>query len=118
MERVIEIFNEGYNCAETMIKVINEENNLDIPVSIGSPFGSGMGVGSVCGAITGALMALGAVKGRENPDVLNGSKKSTRDIMKAIQEKYGTYDCLTLKRNGVSCHEIIEETHRLLQKYT
>ncbi|WP_053957727.1 C-GCAxxG-C-C family (seleno)protein [Inediibacterium massiliense] len=107
---------EGYNCAESIVKALNEEKGTDIPVSIASPFGSGMTVGSTCGAITGAIIAVGSLKGRKEAKDKNESRKYTKEIMNKIKEKYGTFDCLELKKKGVSCNEIIEYTYNILKE--
>lgn len=117
MSRVLEVHKEGYNCAESIVKAINEEKNLNIPVSVASPFGAGMTVGSTCGAITGALMVLGAVKGRETSKEQNASRLITKEIMNKISEKYGTFECRELKKKGVSCNEIIEYAYEVIEKY-
>ncbi|APM38011.1 C-GCAxxG-C-C family (seleno)protein [Clostridium kluyveri] len=117
MKKAVDFYEEGYNCAESIIKVVNEEKNLNIPVSIASPFGRGMTVGSSCGAITGALMALGAIKGRKEAVEPNQSRDYTKKIMGKIKEKYGTFQCAELKKKGVSCAEIIEYTHGVLKEY-
>lgn len=117
MKKAVDFYEEGYNCAESIIKVVNEEKNLNIPVSIGSPFGKGMTVGSSCGAITGALMALGAIKGRNEAEEPNQARDYTKKIMGRIKEKYGTFQCSELKKKGVSCAEIIEYTHGILKEY-
>ncbi|MCI1945749.1 C-GCAxxG-C-C family (seleno)protein [Clostridium luticellarii] len=116
MKRVSEFHKEGYNCAESIVKAINEEKELNIPVSMASPFGSGMTVGTTCGAVTGALMALGSVKGRETSKESNETKKVTKEVMNRIKEKYGTFQCLELKKKGVSCDEIIEYAYDILKK--
>lgn len=118
MERVVEFHQEGYNCAESVIKAFNEDNGLDIPVSIASPFGSGMTVGSTCGAITGALMAVGALKGRNSSSEKNNSRVITKEIMTKVKEKYGTLECIELKKKGVSCDEIIEYAYSVLKQCT
>lgn len=117
MSRVLEIHKEGYNCAESIVKAINEEKNLNIPVSVASPFGAGMTVGSTCGAITGALMVLGAVTGRETSEEQNGSRLVAKDVMNKINEKYGTFECRELKKNGISCDEIIGYTYEIIKEY-
>lgn len=118
MERVIEFHKEGYNCAESVLKAFNENTGLDIPVSIASPFGSGMTVGSTCGAITGTLMAVGALKGRNTSEEKNNSRVLTKEIITKVREKYGTLECIELKKNGVTCTEIIEYAYGLLKEYT
>lgn len=116
MTDVLEYHKQGYNCAESIVKAFNEENNVNIPISIASPFGTGMMVGSTCGAVTGALMALGTLKGREEATTKNGSTKYTKEIMSKVKEKYGTFECLQLKKQGVSCNEIIEYTYNVLKE--
>lgn len=117
MTDILEYHKQGYNCAESVIKAFNEENSLNIPISIASPFGTGMMVGSTCGAVTGALMALGSLKGREKVTDRNESRKYTKEIMNKVKEKYGTFECLELKKKGVSCNEIIEYTYNMLREY-
>lgn len=107
MSKAVNYHKQGYNCAESILKSFNDENRLSIPVSIGTPFGSGMTVGSTCGAITGAMIAVGAVSGRETETVPNASRPYANEIMNKVKEKYGTYECQELKKQGVSCNEII-----------
>lgn len=117
MSKALEFHKQGYNCAESIVKAINDEKNYNIPVSVASPFGAGMTVGSTCGAITGALMVLGAIEGRESSDEPNGSRVPTKEIMNRIKEKYGTFECIELKKKGVSCNEIIEYAYEVLNEY-
>ncbi|MFT8316198.1 MAG: C-GCAxxG-C-C family (seleno)protein [Clostridium sp.] len=116
MKKVTEFHKEGYNCAESIVKAINEEKGLNIPVSIASPFGGGMTVGATCGAITGTLMAIGALKGRESGKEANATRKLTKELINKVKEKYGTFECLELKKNGVSCDEIIEYSYDILKE--
>ncbi|WP_010233448.1 C-GCAxxG-C-C family (seleno)protein [Clostridium arbusti] len=116
MKKVTEFHKEGYNCAESIVKAINEEKGLNIPVSIASPFGGGMTVGATCGAITGTLMAIGAVKGRETGKEANETRKLTKELINKVKEKYGTFECIELKKKGVSCDEIIEYSYDILKE--
>ena len=81
---------QGYNCAEALIKSYNEEHNTDIPVSLGSAMGTGMTVGSLCGAVNAAAMIVG--------------------------EKFNSEICADLKRNKVSCAEIIDFSYEALKE--
>lgn len=107
MSKAVKYHKQGYNCAESILKSFNDEHEVKIPVAIGTPFGGGMAVGATCGAITGAMMAVGAVSGRETETTPNNSRTYARDLMNRVKEKYGTYECLALKKQGVSCDEII-----------
>ena len=118
MERVVEFHKEGYNCAESVLKAFNEDTGLDIPVSMASPFGSGMTVGSTCGAITGTLMAVGALKGRNTSEEKNNSRILTKEVITKVKEKYGTLECIELKKKGIGCDEIIKFTYDILSDYT
>lgn len=118
MERVLELRKEGYNCAESIIKAFNEETKSDIPVSIASPFGGGMSVGGTCGAITGTLMAVGALKGRNSSEEKNNSRAMSKDIIDKVKEKYGTIECIELKKKGVTCEEIIKYTYDTFKECT
>lgn len=118
MERVLENHKEGYNCAESIIKTFNEDTGLDIPVSIASPFGGGMTVGGTCGAITGTLIAVGALKGRNTSEEKNNSRIITKEVITKVKEKYGTIECIELKKKGVTCDEIIKFTYDILSEHT
>lgn len=118
MEKVLEFRKEGYNCAESIIKAVNEDIDLDIPLSIASPFGGGMSVGSTCGAITGTLMAVGALKGRNSSDEKNNTRVLSKGIINKVKEKFGTIECIELKRRGVTCEEIIKYTYDTFKEYT
>ncbi|CDF58591.1 C-GCAxxG-C-C family (seleno)protein [Thermobrachium celere] len=116
MKKAVDFHREGYNCAESIIKSANEKFNLDIPVNLGSAFGGGMAVGSTCGAITAAAVVLGYLKGRKDSSERNEARAPMKEIMKAVKENYNTDNCLVLKRNGVSCDEIINFVDDLLNE--
>lgn len=118
MGRVLEFHKDGFNCAESVIKAFNEDTGSDIPVAIASPFGAGMSVGSTCGAITGTLMAIGALKGRNTRDEKNNSRVLTKEIINRVREKYGTLECIELKKKGISCEEIIAYAYGSLKELT
>lgn len=116
MSRILEIRSEGYNCAETLIKIFNEEKNLNIPVSIGTPFGSGMCVAGSCGAVTGALIVIGALEGRESADKPNDTRGYAKEVINRFKEKYRSIDCGELKRNKISCNELIEFAYKTINE--
>jgi len=76
-----------------------------------------MTIGSTCGAITGTLMAIGALKGRNSSEEKNNSRVLTREIINKVKEKYGTLECIELKKKGITCDEIIEYAYNILNEY-
>jgi C_GCAxxG_C_C family probable redox protein len=112
-----EYHKQGFNCCEAIIKAFNEERGLNIPVAIGTPFGSGVSMGSTCGAIIGAVICLGSVKGREESSIPNAARKDASEMMKKINEKYGSFDCAEFKKNGVACSDIIEFSWNILHEH-
>lgn len=109
-------YNQGYTCAESLIKSYNEEHNLDIPISIGSGMGVGMTVGSVCGAVNAAIVIIGYIKGRNNRLEQNDARKYSKQLMEKVRAKYNTELCLDLKRNKIGCDEIINFTYDALNE--
>ncbi|TCT16164.1 C_GCAxxG_C_C family probable redox protein [Natranaerovirga pectinivora] len=116
MKKAIDFYNEGYNCAEAIIKGYNTEHNKSIPVALGSPFGSGMTIGSTCGAITAALIVIGASKGREDSKEINETRKDTKALLKKIKDKYGSLECIELKKQGVPCENLVEDAYNILNE--
>jgi C_GCAxxG_C_C family probable redox protein len=116
MKKASEYHKQGYTCGEAVIKTYNEENNTNIPVSLGSSMGAGFTVGGFCGAIGAAAVIIGSLKGRESDEEPNNARKYTKELMESVKEKYGTEVCRELKKNGVSCAEIIEFTYENLNK--
>lgn len=114
--RPSEYYKQGFNCAEAMIKAFNDKNNTNIPVSLGSGMGTGFTVGSICGAISAATTIIGYMKGRESLDEPNQARMYTRELMNITREKYGTELCKELKKQGVTCFEIIDSTYDALEE--
>ncbi|WP_353120264.1 C-GCAxxG-C-C family protein [Nitratidesulfovibrio sp.] len=65
------IFEAGFNCAEAVFLVVTQAFGLDAPdqVRLATAFGGGVGrcKEEMCGAVAGAVLAIGALCGRERP---------------------------------------------------
>ncbi|MDD4279569.1 MAG: C-GCAxxG-C-C family (seleno)protein [Candidatus Sumerlaeales bacterium] len=116
MKLTDEIHQQGFNCAETIIKAYNAEHGTDIPVQIGSGLGGGVYSGTLCGAVNAAAIVLGWEYGRSSSDKPNEARKLTSSLVKAVREKYGTELCAELKKNRVSCEDIINFAYETLNK--
>lgn len=116
MIKASEYHKKGYTCGEAIIKAFNDEHNTNIPIKLGSSMGAGFTAGSLCGSIGGAAVIIGYLKGRENETEANEARKCTKELMDNVNSKYGTQLCKELKKNKVSCAEIIDYTYDELNK--
>lgn len=116
MNKASEYHKQGFTCGEAVIKAYNEKNNTNIPVGLGSGMGTGFTVGSVCGAVGAAAVIIGSLRGRESNTEQNEARALTNQLMKDVREKYGAETCKELKKNGISCAEIIEHTFESLNE--
>jgi len=99
---------KGLNCAESVIKAYNEEFGADIPIALGSGLGGGNAVGSLCGAVNAVNIIISYEKGRVSETETSNAKLYVKDAMNSVSEKYGSHICKDLKRDKVSCKEIID----------
>ena len=60
-ERALELFSNGYNCAQAVFGVFCEEDGMEIDSAfkVTSGLGGGLRYGEVCGAVSGAMLAIG-----------------------------------------------------------
>lgn len=106
--------NDGYNCAESLIKSYNENFNENIPLGLGSCMGGGLGIGSLCGAINAGIVIIGFLKGRNDNTEINIAKNYSKEFITIIKEKYSTDICRELKANKVTCGEIVDFSYNTL----
>jgi len=110
-EKALKKFNDGYNCAQSVLYAFNEYNldeNLALNISVG--FGVGMGrKQEVCGAISGAIMVLGLKYGN------NGN--STQEKINSVYEKVQClFDEFIKKKGTVKCIELLNGCNLLTDK--
>lgn len=104
-ERAIQLFDSGYNCAESVLLALSEEFNQKSPIipRIATGFGAGVGrFGNICGALSGAIMATGLLigcdKGEEEKDKRNADYESVLQMVKAFEKEFGSTQCRALTR--------------------
>ncbi|MHB1315497.1 MAG: C-GCAxxG-C-C family protein [Christensenellales bacterium] len=97
-QKAREINNEGYNCSETVAKVLAEYYGISLPDGIATPFGGGgCGMKHICGAVTGAMIIAGCLYGRRKPgDDKTRSYNKGLEIMQKMEDTYGAYTCAKL----------------------
>lgn len=99
-ENVMNYFNEGYNCCESVVMAVCDYLGLDkeIPQKIATPFGAGMSKnGSNCGALNAAFICMGLVGGRKtSEDSKDTSYLPSDRIFAKFKEKYGSPCCYNI----------------------
>ena len=93
-------FVSGYNCAESVLLSIAEAFSINTDISKNASFFGG-GVGSthqeLCGAISGAVLILGQLLGRNNPETnIDEHKKIVKNILDSFNNKFTTVNCAKL----------------------
>ena len=66
VEIALELFNEGYNCAQAVFAAFADKYGIDkdTAMKLSSSFGGGMGrMREVCGAVSGMFMVAGLETG-------------------------------------------------------
>ena len=112
-ERATEYYNNGYNCAETIIRAANDEYRLGLTeeaMKLCGGFGGGMGCGKACGALCGGISAISAQlidsKAHEAPEL----RAKCTQLVAAFNRILGDTECKNLKakyHTGSGCLETV-----------
>ena len=107
-EKALELFHEGYNCAQAVALAFCDLAGLEKKTAarMASSFGGGIGrMRSVCGAVSGMSMVLGLLYGYDDP-ADNAGKKALYQNIQALAEKFrgehGSIICRELLKNPPS----------------
>jgi len=95
-----ELFSSGLYCAESVLKVIADEENIDSPLipGIATGFCSGMSrTCNMCGALTGGILALNMVFGRNSSEEsVEENYKAVQSLINMFENEFGTTNCQEL----------------------
>ncbi len=111
-EKALEYHMAGFNCAQSVLAACKEYTGLDdsAALAISAGFGGGLRSGEICGAISGAVMALGLAcpfNEADNAEAKVKIAELAKSCVSSCKEEYDYIRCLDLKRNGISCNELI-----------
>ena len=93
-------YQQGYNCAESMIRAGNEYYGLglnDKDMNMLAGFGGGLQVGDVCGALTGAICVISSKYVETKAHDTAILKPLTVKLIKAFQTEFGSRLCMQIK---------------------
>ncbi|XOQ43454.1 MAG: putative redox-active family protein [Clostridium sp.] len=101
-ERAMQLFEQGYNCSQSVFAAFSEELGLDFQTALklASSFGAGMGrLREVCGAVTGMFMAAGLKYGYTDPNAMLEKTRHYQRIQtlaKRFEKENGSIICREL----------------------
>ena len=104
-EEAKRLFLAGYNCAQAVFCAFRDLTGmeLDAAARLSSSFGGGMGrLREVCGTVSGALLALGVLRGYDDPKEPEQKKAHyalVQEFARRFQEKNETIICRELLKN-------------------
>ncbi len=128
-EIAIDLFRQGYNCAQAVLLAFCEDFGLSrqVAAKVALPFGGGMGqMRETCGALTGAFMVLGLVdKAPVPPSSLEKAAcyEKVRAFAEVFRRENGAILCrelLALNQNGErkkTCALLVGKTAELLEEF-
>ena len=101
METLVRLTDEGYDCAQLVIKAFEEELGDSYPAAMKAVSCMSMGLlqGSLCGAVIGALTVIGFKFGSDVPDF------SSKGICMIKREMF--FMEYRKRVNGLTCPEIL-----------
>lgn len=107
-EKAKDLFQSGYNCAQSVFAAYAEELGMDFETAlkVSSSFGAGMGrLREVCGTVSGMFMVVGLALGYST----NANKDEKTGHYKRIQYLAAEFE----KMNGsIICRELLGLDHK------
>jgi len=98
--RTKKLFDSGLYCAESVLKVIADEENIDSPLipGIATGFCSGMSrTCNMCGALTGGILALNVVFGRNSSEEsVEKNYRAVQSLINKFENEFGSTNCQEL----------------------
>jgi C_GCAxxG_C_C family probable redox protein len=116
-----EFFARNYNCAQSVMKAILTETDLDFSqiVPLAAGLGGGMAhEGNVCGAVSGAIAALGVLNSSHYSDILKHKEVTytvAEEFVRRFKKEHGSILCINL--TGVDIRDT-EARNRALRNGT
>jgi len=109
-DQAVNIFNRGYNCAQSVVMAHADLLDMkeDQLKSYPAGFGAGMGkVQTVCGAVSGAVMVIGGVIYDDDNRAASKEKiyETVNEFIKYFRERFCSLECIDLTGMDISTPE-------------
>lgn len=110
IEYGIELFNSGFNCAQSVFAPFSEDYDLDVETAlrIAGGMGGGARAAELCGTVSGAVMVIGLRYGQEtaeNVDMKLKCNAETEEYVRRFREENGAVTCRGLLECDITTTE-------------
>ncbi|MDD3049161.1 MAG: C-GCAxxG-C-C family (seleno)protein [Bacilli bacterium] len=99
-EAAIKFYQQGYNCAESILHAGNEVYGLDLheeDMRMVAAFGGGFQIGDVCGALSGAACVISSKYVENKAHDYVDMRALTQKLVLAFQKRLGSRLCAQIK---------------------
>lgn len=93
-------YQQGFNCAESMIRAGNDYYKLQLDeksLALLAGFGGGMSVGSSCGVLTGGVAVLSSLytqgRAKQSPELMN----HINEFVHRFHRHFDSIDCVQIR---------------------
>ena len=98
VERAVNYFKAGYNCAQAVVMAFDDvmEMSTEVLARLTAPFGGGMGrMREVCGTVSGMAFVAGAIAPSTDPSNLE-ERKQNYALVQQFADAFRAVVCLAL----------------------
>ena len=115
---------QDFNCAETTLKIINDQYDLgltDEDFKLFGGFGGGFGCGITCGILVSDIAAISKFAIKERAHATPGFKDLCEEYVTRFREKMGHTDCTPIRdcffQEGRRCLNAVETAADLFEEF-
>ena len=112
------------NCAETTLKIINDQYGLgltDEDFKLFGGFGGGFGAGITCGILASDIAAISKMVIKDKAHATPGFKDLCEEYVNRFREKMGHTDCIPVRdrffQEGRRCLNAVETAADLFEEF-
>lgn len=122
-EVAIKYYQQGYNCAESILHAGNEVYELHLhegDMRMAAAFGGGFQIGDVCGALSGAACVISARYVKTKAHDYQEMRELTQKLVLAFQKRLGSRLCAQIKpiyhNKDVKCQNTVAISAEVLEE--
>jgi C_GCAxxG_C_C family probable redox protein len=113
-KQAIDLFNNGYNCAQSVIGAYQDKlgKRTDVLMDMASGFGGGMGrLQRTCGAVTGAFMVMSSLSDHSLPGAKERLESDIQAFARRFRDHFGELNCKALLGYDLNSEEELQKAH-------